>query len=188
MKECQNCHQSFTIDPEDFEFYEKISVPPPTFCWKCRFQRRLAYRNERHAFWNVSAKSGKRIISIFPPDSGLTIYDEKEWRSDDWDGLDYGRDFDFSRPFFDQMHELAKSVPRFGPHTEDNVNCEFIINSGWSKNSYLVCNSTGAEDCAYGNAVDQSKNCFDNSHVTKCERCYGSFWTYSSYQTHFSTR
>src|SRR3989344_5623863 len=187
-KVCQNCKESFVIDASDFEFYKKINVPPPTFCWKCRFRRRLAYRNERKPFWNTSAKSGKRIISIFPPELGLKVYDEKEWRSDDWDGLDYGRDYDFSLTFFEQMHELAKTVPRNGPHTEDNVNCDYLINSGWGKNDYLICNSSGSEDSAYGNAVDHSRACFDNSHITKCERCYGSFWISNSYQSHFSTR
>ncbi len=27
---CQNCHQEFIIEPEDFDFYEKIQVPAPT--------------------------------------------------------------------------------------------------------------------------------------------------------------
>ena len=187
-KFCQNCKEQFTIDPEDFEFYKKINVPPPTFCWKCRFQRRLAYRNERKAFWNTSAKSGKRIISIFPPELKLKVYDEAEWRSDDWDAMDYGREYDFSKSFFDQMYELAQAVPRFGPHTEDNINCEYLINSGWSKNCYLVCNTSGAEDCAYGNVMDYCKFCFDNSHINKCERSYGSFWIRNSYKAHFSIR
>jgi len=37
-KQCQNCKKDFTVEPEDFNFYEKISgsasggkVPPPTF-------------------------------------------------------------------------------------------------------------------------------------------------------------
>lgn len=187
-KTCQNCKESFTIDPEDFEFYKKISVPSPTFCWKCRFQRRLAWRNERKAFWNISAKSGKKIISMYPQEVGLTIYSEAEWRADDWDGLEYGKEYDFSRPFFEQIRELFGRVPLNGPHTEDDVDCEYLINTGWSKNCYLVCNSTGAEDSAYGNAVDYSKTCFDNSHIQKCERSYGSFWLRNSYQTHFSTR
>lgn len=187
-RQCQNCKASFIIEPEDLAFYEKIGVPPPTFCWKCRFQRRLTYRNEWKPFWDKSAKSGRRILSIFPPESGMTVYDEKEWRSDDWDALSYGREYDFSMPFFAQFYELAKAVPRNGPHTEDNVNCDYIVNSGWSKNCYLVCNSSGSEDSAYGNAVDFCKSCFDNSHVTKCERCYGSFWIRNSYQSHFSTR
>ena len=77
---CQNCKQNFTIEPDDFQFYEKINVPPPTFCWQCRFQRRLVWRNERKPFWNISAKSGKKFLSAYPPEAGLTVYDEKEWR------------------------------------------------------------------------------------------------------------
>lgn len=184
---CQNCKSDFTIDPEDFEFYKKIKVPPPTFCWKCRFQRRLAFRNERMPFWNVSAKSGKKTISMYPPDT-VPIYSEHEWREDDWDGLSYGVEYDFSRSFFDQMYELSKKVPRNGPNTEDNIRCDYLINTGWCKNCYLVSNSSNTEDSAYGNAMDYSRWCFDNCHINKCERCYGSMWIRESYQTHFSTR
>ena len=28
---CQNCKTEFTIEPEDFDYYKKMSVPPPTF-------------------------------------------------------------------------------------------------------------------------------------------------------------
>ncbi|HEY4527822.1 MAG TPA: hypothetical protein VJL09_02170 [Candidatus Paceibacterota bacterium] len=30
-RSCQNCNNNFTIEPEDFKFYDKISVPPPTW-------------------------------------------------------------------------------------------------------------------------------------------------------------
>lgn len=36
-KTCQNCKTRFTIEPEDFVFYEKIGVPAPTFCPECDF-------------------------------------------------------------------------------------------------------------------------------------------------------
>jgi hypothetical protein len=187
-KTCQNCKQSFVIEPEDFQFYEKIKVPPPTFCWKCRFQRRLAYRNERKPFWNVSAKSGKRILSLYPLESGVVVYDDDEWKSDDWDALSWGVDYDFSKPFFEQIHELAMRVPRPARSTEANINSDYAVNSGWCKNCYLISNTTEAEDCAYGNAIDYCKSCFDNSHITKCERSYGSFWIRDSYKANFSTR
>src|SRR3989344_6937392 len=157
MKDCQNCHQQFTIDPEDFEFYKKINVPLPTLCWKCRFQRRLAWRNERKVFWNESAVSGKRIISLYPPDSNLVIYDDAEWLSDSWDPLSYGRDCDFSKDLFQQLHELALVVPRTAQSNEANNNCEFVVNTGWSKNCYLVCNSGNTEDSAYGNDISECK-------------------------------
>jgi len=46
-KNCQNCKKDFVIEPDDFAFYEKIKVPPPTFCPECRLMRRYAWRNER---------------------------------------------------------------------------------------------------------------------------------------------
>ena len=53
---CQNCKQNFTIEKEDFTFYEKISsnsggkVPPPTWCPECRLIRRFSFQNT----WNLS--------------------------------------------------------------------------------------------------------------------------------------
>lgn len=46
-KNCQNCKKDFIIESDDFSFYEKIQVPPPTFCPECRLVRRLVTRNER---------------------------------------------------------------------------------------------------------------------------------------------
>ena len=31
IKNCQNCQKDFTIEPEDFNFYEKIKVPRRLF-------------------------------------------------------------------------------------------------------------------------------------------------------------
>ena len=45
-KQCQNCKQEFTIEPDDFAFYEKMGVPAPVLCPSCRFQRRCLFRNE----------------------------------------------------------------------------------------------------------------------------------------------
>lgn len=49
-KSCQNCKNDFVIESEDFSFYEKIKVPPPTFCPECRFIRRLMWRNNRSLY------------------------------------------------------------------------------------------------------------------------------------------
>jgi len=45
-KTCQNCKIEFVIEKEDFNFYEKIKVPPPTWCPECRMIRRMTWRNE----------------------------------------------------------------------------------------------------------------------------------------------
>lgn len=56
QRTCQNCKSSFTIDPEDFAFYERIEVPPPTFRVECQEERRIAYRNERALYKNILAR------------------------------------------------------------------------------------------------------------------------------------
>ena len=99
-KQCQNCKKDFIIEPEDFDFYVKIKVPAPTFCPDCRMQRRFAWRNERVLHRNVCAKTGKKIITGFAPDSGLNVYDREIWWSDSWDPMIYGVDYDFQKPFF----------------------------------------------------------------------------------------
>lgn len=71
-KTCQNCKKDFTIEPDDFAFYEKMKVPPPTWCPECRMQRRLAWRNE----WKLFRKKdihGKEIFSTFHEDSPVKI-------------------------------------------------------------------------------------------------------------------
>src|SRR3989344_3353963 len=112
-KTCQNCKQKFVIESEDFNFYEKIQVPPPTFCPECRMVRRFCFRNDRTLYKVKCNASGhdESIISIFRPESVFPIYDHKFWWGDEWDPLIYGREYNFSKPFFEQFKELAFVVP-----------------------------------------------------------------------------
>ncbi len=187
-KNCQNCKKDFTIEPEDFDFYKKIDVPPPTFCWLCRFQRRCAYRNERSLKRSKSAKSGKDILTLYPPSAKLTLYTPEEWWADDWDQMATGRGYDFNRTFFEQVSELLSEAPIFCRNVVQIINSDYCANASYTKNSYLLFQTSGSEDCAYGNAVDFCKNCFDDSHIMKCELCYDSFWLTNCYQTYFSSQ
>src|SRR3989338_6874461 len=96
---CQNCKKDFTIEPDDFGFYEKMKVPPPTFCPECRSQRRNAWRNNTSLYSRKCDLCNKFIISLYSPDSGLTVYCNKCWWSDKWDPKDYGAGYDFLKPF-----------------------------------------------------------------------------------------
>src|SRR3989338_7505586 len=98
-KICQNCKQPFVIEPEDFDFYKKIDVPPPTFCWLCRAQRRMCFRNERILYKRKSYFNGKDIFSMYAPDSVYKVYEKDIWLSDQWDPLEHGQEYDFNRPF-----------------------------------------------------------------------------------------
>src|SRR3990167_3749439 len=91
-KICQNCKAEFIIEPEDFNFYKRIDVPPPTFCWKCRAVRRMAFRNMRHLYARSCDATGKKIFTLMPPDNKMPVYENKYWNSDSWDPMDYGRE------------------------------------------------------------------------------------------------
>ena len=187
-KICQNCKQNFTIESDDFSFYEKIKVPPPTWCPPCRFQRRAIFRNERKLFRNKDAVTGKPILSLYPIESGFPIYEDTYWAGDKWDPFSYGMDFDRSRHFLAQLFELSQKVPHPRSDAVNMVHSEYSANAADLKNCYLLFNSNDTEDSAYGNAVDFSRNCFDNSHIQHSEKCYESFWLTKCYETYFSSQ
>ena len=124
-KICRVSGKPFVIDEADQAFYEKVGVPLPTLCPEERRRRRFAHRNERNLYHRKCDLSGKSIISNFAPNSGFTVYENSEWWSDKWDAKSYGRDFDFSRPFFDQFDELSKQVPELAMGVWNSENSKY---------------------------------------------------------------
>lgn len=181
IKSCKNCKATFAIDASDFGFYEKINVPPPTFCPDCRQKRRIIFRNFKTLYKRTSNKSGKSIIAMYSPKVPYKVYTHEEWWSDEWDAKSYGKNFDFSRPFFKQFNELLLAVPRFNVMNIQSQNCEYSNMTLRSKNCYLVFGCVDNEDCAYGHIVWESKDCLDNLYVHHSELCYecvDCLWSY----------
>jgi hypothetical protein len=146
----------------------------------------MAWRNESSLFKRKSDYSGKEIFSAFAPDVPVKVYEKEVWSSDAWDALTYGRDYSFSRPFFEQFRDLLRSVPLKNLNLVNVANSDFCNNATDPKNCYLIFNSKGAEDCMYGNGFAHTKDCVDISNVGKCERCYESFWLTNCSNTIFS--
>ncbi len=185
-RNCQNCKNEFTIEQEDFNFYQKIKVPAPTFCPTCRTQRRWAFRNERGLYKRKCDFSGNEIFSMYPPEAPIKVYDRDIWLSDVWDPISYGQEIDWSRPFLEQMRELMLQVPFKASNVIRGVNSPYVNNATDPKNSYLVFNTTAPEDCMYSNGVNFSKDCVDVSHTSRTETCYESFWITNCNRTHYS--
>jgi hypothetical protein len=159
-------------------------LPLPTLCAECRLQRRLAWRGELHLFRRKSALSGKDFISFVPPESGGLVYSRDDFWGDGWDPLDFGRDFDFSRPFFEQFAELLRTAPMLGLTGLNNQNSEFVNNAANNKNCYLIAASNFNEDCYYGNYVIYCKNCIDNLFLFRSELCYECISCSDCYRLH----
>ena len=170
-KACQNCKKDFLIDSEDFNFYEKVKVPTPTFCPDCRLQRRFSFRNERALYKRKCDGSGKDIIAVYSLDKPFKVYERDYYWSDAWDAVSYGIDYDFSKNFFVQLKELQEKVPRIGLNANFVHNSDYCNYVGDVKNSYLCFGSIAIEDCIYGSPYE-SKNCVDTYLVRECEYCY----------------
>ncbi len=186
-KQCQSCKQNFTIDAEDFDFYQKIDVPPPTWCPECRVKRRLSFRDYRVLYKRKDDRTGETIFSIFNPKSQCKVWDREYWWSDNWDALDYGMDVDFSKPFFEQIKELFRNVPMPSQSTWNLTNSDYAAGSNNLKNCYLTFVATSNEDCAYAAEINQTKRSFDVTRLESSELCFDSFALTKCYQTFFSS-
>ena len=177
--ECKQCTTSFEITDSDRQFYQKIDVPEPTLCPDCRMQRRLAFRAEIKLYKRKSDKSGQSIISMYPSNKPYPIYSVTEWWSDDWNALEYGQDFDFNRPFFEQFFELYNRVPKMANFNAKSENCEFSNIAVNSKNvyySFMIARSENvyySRRCtAYNNHLFNCTFCFQSSYLNNCVDCH----------------
>ena len=196
-KICQNCKQNFTLEPEDFQFYDKIKVPYPTWCPECRLLRKMVWRNERTLYKRKCDATDKNIISIYSPDKLLKVYDQKYWWSDGWDPMDYGREYDFNKSFFEQFYELYNRVPKLSLVNVNPVNSEYIHDAINNKNSYLIffCDynenvmySTVAfrnQDSADCYMLQDSNNCYENFYCNKNSKVSWGFYSKECYDCQF---
>jgi len=176
-RHCQNCKQEFVIEPDDFTFYEKMKVPAPVNCPQCRFQWRALWRNEMYLYNRKCGLCGKAIVAMYHPDSSYTVYCQDCWLSDKWDPASYAQDYDAKRPFFDQMGELLKRVPKAGTYISNdigpNVNSEYANFAGSLKDCYLVFNcSPEIENCSYSRGLGYCRDVLDGYYDDKVESGY----------------
>lgn len=180
-KKCKQCWIQFEITDSDLAFYDKVSpifvwkkyqIPSPTLCPDCRQQRRLAWRNERNLYHNVCSFTEKPIISLYSKDKNVVAYHHDIYRSDKWDAIDYGRDFDFSRWFFEQFEELLNEAPLMATYNKRTENTEYGNNIIEDKDSYMVFLTFANENCYYGYTIGYCKNCVDCLWILQSQNCY----------------
>ncbi len=185
IRNCQNCKKDFTIESYDFSFYEKIKVPPPTFCWGCRHQRRLTFRNERKFYLRNCDLCKKRIVSCTSPDKKYPLYCKDCWWSDKWNPENYQQEYDFSKSFFEQWNELFNKVPHVSLFGSNSVNSEWVNEESDDKNCYLNMGGHYNEDSAYNTYELYGKNCFDNYWVLNCDHCSNNIHCERNYFSNF---
>src|SRR3989339_886863 len=154
------------------DFFKKIGVPVPTQSIEEIQRLRLSFRNETDLYKRKCDKTGKNIITNYPPSSPYKIYDREVWWSDCWNALDYGQNYDFSKNFFEQFSELEKKVPKANIYVVESENSTYTNYASHNKNCYLLFGSWFNEDCLYGNTYYHSISCVDCHFINKCQFCY----------------
>ncbi|MCF7830409.1 hypothetical protein K9M41_00190 [Candidatus Gracilibacteria bacterium] len=173
-KICAASGQEFEITESDMKFYEKIGVPIPTLCPEERLRRKTIFENQRNLYYRTCDATGKKLLSNYSPEKKIPIYGIDYWLSDKWDQFVTGRDFDFSRPFFEQFAELAEVAPRpaLQRFPEYDENSDFTNYAGKNKNCYLIFDSDKNRDCYYSYSINLCESVVDCYRCDKCELCY----------------
>lgn len=209
--QCRECSESFEIGDDEVQFLTRVSprigetaypIPLPVHCPACRLRLRTMHRNEQNLYRRNSSVSGAPLISLYatgtPWSDAYKVCSYDEWWSDSWDALSFGRDFDFSRPFFEQFHELDTSVPRVNLIQVANENCTYTTGTAYSKNCYLINCSENCDDCYYGKLLQdcrdvmdcayayESELLYDCFNVKKCYNCVGVSYSQNSTDCAFS--
>lgn len=187
-KTCQNCASVFSIEAEDFAFYDKIKVPPPTFCPECSHQRRFAWRNTHALYHRPDSVTGENLISIYHPDVEMNVVDQKYWWSDAWDPFDYGKAYDFSKTFFEQWRDLRNVIPFQSLSNSKAVNSDYCNVAEESYDSYLCSASWKVERTMYSDSISETKDCLDLCAVHKSEFCYEDIYCSEAYKLFYSEK
>lgn len=103
QRTCQITGQKFEISEKEQQFCRKMGLPLPEICPEERLRQLMATRNEWKLYRRKCDFSGEMILSAYDVAATFPIYKNEIWWSDKWNALDFGRDFDFSRGFFEQF-------------------------------------------------------------------------------------
>ena len=192
---CEISGRPFEVSERDLAFYRKLSpvvggqtltLPPPRLCPDERQRRRLAQRNERYLYRRSCAIGGQNIVSAYSPDIDLKVCAKPAWL--ELDNREFGRDFDFTKPFFEQFSELFRQTYKCAVIQDgEMLNSDYCHFSGWLKNCYLLFDCGKDEDCMYGVLLGYCRDCFDGLFHYHCELCYDSVKLVNCYEVLFST-
>lgn len=180
-KTCRQCQTQFEVTDEDRAFYDKVSpvfggvkhaIPEPTLCPECRAKRRMIWRNDRKLYKRKCDHCRNEILSMYRPDMQFPVYCNSCWFGDAWAGTDSGREFDFSRSFFEQLAELRDQIPHYAFSVQNQENSDYCNMASHLKDCYLIFNADTDEMCMYGSNIHYSSHCLDCFRVYHCELCY----------------
>lgn len=136
---------------------------------------------------------------MFSPDKPFKVYEQNYWWSDSWNPLDYGRDFDFNKSFFEQFQGLIIEIPRLWLYINDSCeNCDYTNQIYDCNDCYLTFSCQNTKNCLYWkrlidcvNCIDcllcvESENIYSSVDILKSNNCFYSLVLYNCRDIYFS--
>ena len=185
-KQCLACHRTYTVYPKDLLYFQKIGVTVPDLCFRCNQIKLLAWRNERFFYLRKCDQCGKKIVSCYNEHAAHPVFCNDCWWSDNFNALQYGRDFNFNRTFFEQFGDLLKDTPVGNLINAKAVNSEYTNLSVSNNNCYMLVASDYNENCSYCSYTSYNKDSLDCTETKNCELCYDSVDLEKCYQCRWS--
>lgn len=183
--QCVQCNAFFHLDAAAEEYFKKFGVMNSELCSQCKKIQLMCWRNERTFYPAVCSQCQTAMISCFNPEYPAPVMCNDCWWSSDFDPLQYGRDYDFSRPFFEQFKDLMNEVPVGNLFIANSDNSEYSQLAVGNKNCYMALASDYNEDSLYMDASNYNKDVCDVSFCNKNELCYNSIDIESCYACNY---
>ena len=173
--QCSVTGESFFIPDQAQRILRHFGLPLPRLGPTERLRRRMAFRNERVLHHRKCDLTGEPIVSVFDEHSPFPVYSQEAWWSDKWNPPE--AEFDFSRPFFEQLRELQLKCPRMELLSKNADNARYANHSSSNRNGYMLFSAVNTEDCLYDLMIFNASDCVDSAYVyNKCELCYECFF------------
>jgi len=156
-------------------------LPLPDLCPLCRHVKRFMFRNDQTYNRNHCAICKNSLISIYSEKSECPVLCTECFWSDKWDPLEYGAEFDYSRPFFEQFAELKQRTPRLAMFNTNSENSLYTVHSSRNKDCYQGSSVVECEAVSYSDFVHFTLSSSDCFNCEKLELCYQCTFTVQCY-------
>ena len=179
---CTVTGKRFIVTEREQDFLRRIaqlnpqlgikSLPLPDVHPVAGIRQLALYGNLLNLYRSTSNLSGRPQLSRYNPVSGHKICTTDEFFSDEVDNAEFGRSYDFTRPFFEQWNELMRDCYLQPLTILQSENSDFVNGGHYVKNCYLMFASTHDQDCMYGLSNYHCSDTVDCLFVTRCQFCY----------------
>ncbi|MBI4239649.1 hypothetical protein HY620_01520 [Candidatus Uhrbacteria bacterium] len=185
VRTCNITGKQFTVSELEQQLRASFDVGLSELHPTERMRELLAWRNIATLYPIQCSLCSKQTLSFYNPENTFPKYCKECFYSEAWEAP--SADIDFTRPFFEQIHELYLRTPSLALSiTPPMENSDFCNAATAMKNCYLCFNAGSCENCMYVYTGVNNKECLDLYAFGNSEMCYESAGGGRSYRLFWS--